>query len=216
MIVLSTQLLSRERPYTPLERCIRHFPLEGSDGSTTADLEIIDAIRTGDNHSAQLVTVQVKRDDADPFLCVDWDYSHEVATYKALSKLYGTIIPRYFGSFTLKWSVDNKTTRAVRLILIEIVTGTSMQQLKPTGFSQLQRQAIMKAVIDAETLLYTHNIRHGDMPPRNILVLNSTEASNGRRVVIVGFGKILCWENPISRGREISSLGRDFTFASLE
>ncbi|KAK2789858.1 hypothetical protein FQN53_001221 [Emmonsiellopsis sp. PD_33] len=99
----------------------------------TANLEIIDAIRAGDNHSAQLVTVLVKQvspqntlptdtklpakiydplyydheqDDADPFLCVDRDYSQETAVYRSLPNLYGTIIPRYFGSFTLKLPVD--------------------------------------------------------------------------------------------------------------
>ncbi|KKZ60625.1 hypothetical protein EMCG_04698 [[Emmonsia] crescens] len=113
----------------PLQRCILHPPLEGSYGSTTANLEIIESVRAGDKCSAQLVTVQLKQvapqnilptdnkllakiydplyydheqDDVDPFLCMDRDYSHEAAAYIALSKLYGTIIPRYFGSFTLK------------------------------------------------------------------------------------------------------------------
>ncbi|KAK2735608.1 hypothetical protein FQN55_002192 [Onygenales sp. PD_40] len=195
----------------------------------TANLEIIDAIRAGDNHSAQLVTVLVKQvspqntlptdtklpakiydplyydheqDDADPFLCVDRDYSQETAVYRSLPNLYGTIIPRYFGSFTLKLPVDSKTTRSVRLILMEIVPGTSMQQLKPTDFSQLQRQAIMKAVIDAETLLYTYNISHGDRHPRNTLVVNAAEASNRRRVVIIDFGRSSIGRTPFLEEEE--------------
>ncbi|OAX78680.1 hypothetical protein ACJ72_07011 [Emergomyces africanus] len=78
--------------------------MQGSDGSTTANLEIIDAIRASDNQSAKLVVVLVKadmkllilakiydplyydheQDDADPFLCVDRDYSPETAVYNAL------------------------------------------------------------------------------------------------------------------------------------
>ncbi|KKZ60626.1 hypothetical protein EMCG_04699 [[Emmonsia] crescens] len=49
----------------------------------------------------------------------------------------------------------------------------------------------MKAVVDAESLLNTNNVRHGDMHPRNILALNQTETLNSgqRIVVIVDFGK---------------------------
>ncbi|PGH28296.1 hypothetical protein AJ80_00187 [Polytolypa hystricis UAMH7299] len=210
-------ITAREREHIhPLKRCILHPPLEGQDGSTIANLEIIETVRAGDSHCAQLVVMQVKQvspqnalpmgrrllakiydplyfdheqDDADPFLCVDRDYSHETASYMALRELYGKIVPYYFGSFTLRWHVDKASTRSVRLILIENIPGTSLQQLNPAHFSQLHRQSIMKAVIDAETSLYTHNVRHGDMHPRNILVLNAAEAPDARRVVIIDFGK---------------------------
>ncbi|PGH07612.1 hypothetical protein GX51_01620 [Blastomyces parvus] len=43
----------------PLDRCIKHPPLAGSDGATTAELKIVGAVRIGDYHSAQLVTVQI-------------------------------------------------------------------------------------------------------------------------------------------------------------
>lgn len=113
----------------------------------------------------------------------------------ALSELYGTVIPNYFGSYTLKWPVDSNTTRSVRLILIELVSGTSMQQLSPVDFSQLSR-IIMKAVIDAETLLYTHNVRHRDIHPRNVLVLSGFEASDARRITIIDFGKSMLDRTP--------------------
>jgi serine/threonine protein kinase len=198
-----------------LDRCLRHPPLGGSDGIITVDLEIVGAVRVGDNQSAQLVSVRVKRsdtcinslpsdtnivakiydplyfdheqDDADPFLCVGRDYSNEAAVYTALAQLQGTVIPKYFGSYTLNWPVNGASdTRSVRLILIEQVPGTSMQQLDPRDFSQPVRQRIMKEVIDAETLLYTHDIIHGDRHPRNILVLTPLTAS---RIRIIDFGK---------------------------
>lgn len=84
----------------PLERCLLHPPLPGSDRPHTVLMEITGTIRVGDNQSAQLAAVQVlnvtpttthglltnqtlvvklydplyfdhDQDDADPFLCVD-------------------------------------------------------------------------------------------------------------------------------------------------
>ncbi|KAK9242128.1 hypothetical protein V1506DRAFT_107766 [Lipomyces tetrasporus] len=201
----------------PVERCILHPPLPGSVGTTTVYLKILEPVRLGDNHSTQIAKVQVDRviphesnsppvdtpliakfydplyfdheqDDADPFLCVDRDYSHEAAAYKALSVLQGSTIPIYYGSYSMELPAE-ATVRSVRLILMEFIPGSSMQQLKPSDFSQLDRQVIMKAVVDAESLVYTHNVRHRDIHPRNILVLSTATAALDRRVVLVDFGR---------------------------
>lgn len=202
----------------PLERCLLHPPLPGSDRRHAVLMEITATIRVGDDQCAQLAAVQVlnvtpttihglptnqtlvaklydplyfdhEQDDADPFLCVDRDYSHETAAYTALSKLQGTVIPKYYGSYSLEIPVDATNKRFVRLILIESIPGTSMQQLDPVGFSQLERQIIMKAVIDAESLIYAHDVQHKDIHPRNIIVLGNFEPSHSRKVVLIDFGK---------------------------
>jgi hypothetical protein len=51
-------------------------------------------------------------------------------------------------------------SREVRLILIENVPGISMQNLNPSNFTKLERQTIMKAIIDSETALYNREIVH--------------------------------------------------------
>ncbi|KAK9429335.1 hypothetical protein V1505DRAFT_357001 [Lipomyces doorenjongii] len=216
---------ARERESKPpLDRCILHPPLPGSIGTATVYLKIIEAVRLGDNHNAQIAKVQVDRvirhesnsppvdtpliakfydplyfdheqDDADPFLCVDRDYSHEVAAYKALSDLQGSTIPRYYGSYSLELPAEG-TVRSVRLILMEFVPGTSMQQLNPSDFSQLERQVFMKAVIDAESLVYTHNVRHRDIHPRNILLLSTATTTYDRRVVMIDFGRAEIGRSP--------------------
>lgn len=174
-------------------------------------MKITRTVRVGDNQIAQLAAVQVLKvthttthglptnltliakfydplyfdhdqDDADPFLCVNRDYSRETATYAALPKLQGMVIPKYYGSYSLEIAVDASEKRFVRLILIESIPGSSMQQLDPAGFSQLERQIIMKAVVDAESLIYTHNVQHRDIHPRNILVLSNVVPSHSRRV----------------------------------
>ncbi|EER36676.1 conserved hypothetical protein [Histoplasma capsulatum H143] len=200
----------------PLDRCLRHPPLPGSNGQTKVDLKIVETVRTGDNRNAQLVAVRVvnvgsrpsvplptdmnilakiydplyfdhEQDDADPFLCVDHNYSHETAAYRVLGELQGTIIPKFFGSFSLELFLNRTTSCFVRLILIEIIPGDSMQDLDPTRFLQAERQAIMKELIDAESRLYTYDVQHRDLFPRNVLILGRPGLES-RPIVIVDFG----------------------------
>lgn len=104
--------------------------------------------------------------------------------------MQGTVIPKYYGSYSLEIPVDATRKRFVRLVLIELITGTSMQQLDPAGFSQLERQIIMKAVIDVESLIYTYNVQHRDIHPRNIIVAGKfAPPSHSRKVVFIDFGK---------------------------
>jgi hypothetical protein len=58
-------------------------------------------------------------------------------------------------------------SREVRLILIENVSGISMQNLNPSNFTKSERQGIMKAIIDSETALYNREIVHRDIYPRS-------------------------------------------------
>ena len=103
-----------------VERCLLHPPLPGSNGSSSVKLEICDALKVGDDHNAQVVTVRVLETDPcskvptkgervvakfydplyffdgdgylNPFLCVDKHYTHEVSAYTALSDLQGSMI----------------------------------------------------------------------------------------------------------------------------
>jgi serine/threonine protein kinase len=203
---------ARERESVhPLARCLRHPPLPGIDGEDTAELQIVRPIRAEDNHSAEVVAVRVQssssnnlprdadlvakiddplyfdheQDEANPFLCVDRDYSHETAAYRALSKLQGAVIPKYFGSFSIQTSAGPTGFRIMRLILFELIPGRSMRQLSPDHLSQPIRQTIMKAAIDAESLINIHNITHMDVRPANILVRGDAQVG---RVVIIDFG----------------------------
>ena len=199
----------------------------GSIASTVIRLKILETIRVEDGQNAQLVVVQAsshitpnnsnappsdrclvakfydplyfdhEQDDADPFLCTDYYYTHEVAAYKALDPLQGTIIPKYYGSYTCELPILGGNQRSVRLILMEAVKGNSMQHLKPTDFSQSERQNIMKAIIDAESSLYSHDVSHGDLHPRNILVSGSATAISTLRVILIDFGNARLGRAPI-------------------
>ena len=137
----------------PLDRCLEYPPLPGSYGASTLELEIIDTIRIGDHHHAQVVVVEVLAVDfpikgirlsqgqrvvaklydpmyindndfyVNPFLVADKEYTHETATYEALSEYQGAAIAEYYGSYSLDVPVEvsNDCTRTVRLILIEFI-----------------------------------------------------------------------------------------------
>ncbi|RAK93549.1 hypothetical protein BO79DRAFT_213166 [Aspergillus costaricaensis CBS 115574] len=73
-------------------------------------------------------------DDGNPFRAADYDYSHECASYKRLSELGGSVLPRFIGSYTFKTKIGG-SPRQIRLILIERVNGLPMSRLEPNIFS---------------------------------------------------------------------------------
>ena len=213
----------------PLDRCLRHTPpIKGSPGQTQVGLKVTGTIQVGDNKSAQVVVVQVQsstskdlpegktllakiydplyhtdQDDVDPFLSMDRDYRSETAAYNALRELQGGIIPWFNGSFTSNLPAKDSRFRGVYLTLLELICGTSMAQLKPADFTRPDRQKIMKEVIDAESLIYKHNIFHMDPRPSNVVICrdgSGNKNGNIKRVVIIDFGQCFIGRNPAARG----------------
>ena len=125
--------------------------------------------------------------DGDVFKLIDSTYPTEAGAYTKLSKVQGTVIPQYYGSFTCSFPVTageagNKDedkreevetlrgVRHVRLILIEEIPGRSMYSLDPRSLDVAQRQTILGAIADAETAVFTENIRLNDVAPRNTII----------------------------------------------
>lgn len=191
------QLHSIERclRYPPL-------PRSGSYGSSSLELQIHDTIRIGDYHNAQVVVVEVLAaeppfdgllqgqlvvaklydpmyiDDDDefyvnPHLVADKDYIHETAAYMALPEFQGSVIPQYYGSYSLDIPLGpTEDKRSVRLILIELIPGFSIQKADPHQTSQKARRSIMKTLIEFDTLVYAKNILLRDVHPRNVMITN--------------------------------------------
>ncbi|KAJ8103043.1 hypothetical protein POJ06DRAFT_280225 [Lipomyces tetrasporus] len=183
----------------PLERCLIHPPASGVTGHNTSLVKIVEPVRTEDRHNAKLVTIRTEyvppelanaslqtvilspkfiilsiliMSYVDAFLFTDQEYSREAAAYTKLSFMQGTIIPKFYGTFTLGIPIPDKgISRSVRLILLEAIPGKPMTQLEPTDYSQAERQDIIKALalIEAESLLYTNDVWQRDIHPRNVL-----------------------------------------------
>ena len=194
----------------PLDRCLRHPPLQGRNGQTGAEARIVRPIRAADGHRAQLLAVRIMSssshtipldrdlvakiydplyfddmDEFDPFLSSDAFYTHEAAAYTKLSALQGDAIPRYFGSFTIRWPA-RQTSRLVRLVLMELIPGRSLYQLMTTSLPRTLRQSIMKKIVDAESAICARSVRHKDVRPINIMI--GMVDGKVKRVAIVDFG----------------------------
>ncbi|EEP81434.1 predicted protein [Uncinocarpus reesii 1704] len=206
---------------SPLQRCLLHPPSGGLDGDHTVEFKVVHHLRAGRDHNSQVVVVSILNvsdncpevlvgvttavakfydplhadpDDwgFDPFFYSHQCYISEAAAYSKLSDLQGTVIPTYYGSYTLQLPVHEPTspttTRTVRLILIEDIVGTSMRDLWPREYSQAERKQIIRAIIDGESEIYRHNIRLRDMHPRNVVVVTDHRAEQRvRRVVLIDF-----------------------------
>lgn len=94
------------------------------------------------------------------------------------------VIPRFFGSYTLTINLG-ENSRHVRLILIEHIDGLSMDRLNPEMFPREERQEIMKQIINGESSLYTKDVLHEDLCPRNIIIQRNTTLG----VFIIDLGK---------------------------
>lgn len=225
----------------PLERCLLHPPPAGSYGNSTVEFQIVGEIRAGFSHAAQILTVKIRHghrellkklentttvvakiydplywdhsdDDSDPFRSVNHHYTHEVATYDRLVELQGTVVPIFYGAYSLELPVDHPlaASRSVRLVLMEHIHGSSLFQLKPENFSQAQRQRIMKLLIDGESAIHSHDISLGDLHPRNVLVEQDRRSKlNIKRVVHIDFGINMmsrCWwadYDPVSEQEQL-------------
>ncbi|PWY78361.1 hypothetical protein BO70DRAFT_380595 [Aspergillus heteromorphus CBS 117.55] len=228
---LSTPAKREERQhFTPVENCLRNPPLPGRLESGTLPLEILDTIRVGDCHSAQVFTIQAHKEQGlvphhqplvakvydplyldddgglvDQFHCVDRFYTHEVRAYQTLAAFQGGLIPRFYGSFSLDIPVEGAGTRAVRLILIEYIPGLSMQQANPSEFPR-----------HVLHLVYEKDILLTDLSPRNAMMVG-VDSGSDRELVFIDladavFGRIrqdlLRFKKELFRGQYVSPLLR--------
>lgn len=196
----------------PFHRCLLHPPSRGKIEPGAVEFKIVDRVQAGDPNNSQVVAIRILnstidlptdmdilakiydplyfnhiQDDVDIFRYNDLCYRVENTTYKHLTGLQGSIVPKYYGSFTISVPVDGDNPRDVRLILQEIVRGASMENLDPSSFNQAERQEMMKAIVDSERAVYAHKVINGDMHPRNIL-FPPDPLDRGCRAVIVDFG----------------------------
>ena len=205
--------IGREEPdrLTPLQRCMKNPPLPGIMGSQSVNLEIVDHLKVGDYHNAQVFVAKMHEigatdpqknvvvkvydplyfDDMEgylnPFLCVDKHYTHEVHAYTLLADLQGSLIPKFYGSFLLEIPLPGSETRVVRLIVIDYIPGLSMLQAHPEDYPSHSRQQIMKSVIDFESRVFKRDIVLTDLCPRNVMLLDPSNSPQ-RMIVFLDFG----------------------------
>ncbi|KAG6354974.1 hypothetical protein INS49_004055 [Diaporthe citri] len=151
----------------PLEMCLRHTP------STHASPDA-DAIRF------QIV-----------------DHVRESFVYEEMKPLWGSVIPCFYGSFTVEVPVPerNDRTRLVNAILYEHIPGVTLADIIPEvdKWSQDQRMEIMRQVIMADSKVRQVGIEQSDLMPRNIIVTPpNDQAGDGLRIRLIDFDYAFC------------------------
>ncbi|RAL08531.1 uncharacterized protein BO97DRAFT_353890 [Aspergillus homomorphus CBS 101889] len=121
-------------------------------------------------------------------------YMRESAAYRhAAVHHVQHLAPHYYGSWSTcieseEWPVPS---RDVRLILTGYVNGKDMTCLSPRQFSQMERKAIMRQILTAESRFYACDLCHNDLFPRNVLITAPSArlgSSGPPRIVIIDFG----------------------------
>jgi hypothetical protein len=220
---------SRDRPIVPddalqLDWCLTHPPAPGiTRTEDTRRIEIVKAIRTGEGCGAQVVLTAdgyvAKVFDPlyykfpDP-MGVNWkvnvtdvaeeEYITEATVYSQLldTSLQGSIMPKYYGSWSLNIplvTVGQQLYREVRMIIIEYVTGISMLNIDPTTLTQQARENVMIKLIEGDIDLRFEGVLHDDLEPRNV-ILPTPESSfsyedPGLRVCVIDFGWCALFRN---------------------
>ena len=223
--------LNELKRYGQLQFCLSYPQLEGQVLSNESYvITIVEKLVVGDGHGAQLVVVDDNMVakiydplyypnptfDPDsighPTRTADHEYTREAAVYNTINdSLGGKEVPRFYGSFTTEIMIAPDRCRAVRLILMEHISGLCMLKIPEPlqTFSQRDRAEIISQMIDADSALYRLCIQHNDRHPRNVMICG-TPGEQNLRVVIIDFGQseILTLKQRNAAYRRLDAHGR--------
>ncbi|KAL9048800.1 MAG: hypothetical protein Q9162_007546 [Coniocarpon cinnabarinum] len=217
---LTSELHAELDTLHPLVLCLKYQPTSGSVGRGKIKLKVLEDINTGDSHTCQVVKVrvltadrstQVARQDyvakfydplywnfdqwnTDYFRGADSQYAHEVEAYNHLQPLQGHLVPRFHGAFSADIPLPKgNACRAVRFILVEHVSGQPLSKLDTREYSSRQCQALMRAIINADRAIRQHDVIHGDMSPRNVMLERPMpQGRNEPKIRIIDFDSSTC------------------------
>ncbi|KAJ8111340.1 hypothetical protein OPT61_g6040 [Boeremia exigua] len=192
------------------ELCFVRRPLEGyTFPDVTMHLTITAQIRAGTGLGPQVVIVNDDMvakiydplyydfsDQSDTAWDADKAYTCEAAAYEYLQKQADVqdILPAYYGTWTL--NVDTTLmrdgqeicyTRPVRMILLEHLKGQCMVDVKAWNLSTHARTVILKQCLDAQIRILHAGVAHGDVCPRNIMMVGSDFVTPKLQIKLIDF-----------------------------
>lgn len=126
----------------------------------------------------------------DPFQSSDDTFAAETKAYLQLKQVYGSLVPCFFGSYSVEVPVpgDNTIhTRPVRAILYEYINRSPLDEIDANNYSTSQRKAIMTAVLNAYSILMQMGVAPLDFHPRNIILVSAKEGET-TEIRLIDFG----------------------------
>lgn len=99
-------------------------------------------------------------------------FHRETCIYQQLKPLWGTVIPRFYGSLRAEVPVPGRKgqSRYVYAILYEYAPGIELSYIEVDEWSQAERMEIMKAIIDGGSWIRQAGIDQRDLLPRNLVL----------------------------------------------
>lgn len=96
----------------------------------------------------------------------------ETCIYQQLKPLWGTVVPHFYGSFRAQVLVPGRPGRSryVYAILYEYCPEIELSYMNVDKWSQSERMAIMKAIIDGDSKICQAGIYQRDLLPRNVIL----------------------------------------------
>ncbi|KAI1672100.1 hypothetical protein L13192_02959 [Pyrenophora tritici-repentis] len=193
----SPPVLGDYETLSQLDYCLLNPSIGGKTlHDETKALKITAVIRPSCNRGAQVVVVNDDMvakiydplfynssddyDGGDVVFTANSDYCREAAAYRELQKSPAAqeLIPAFYGTWTididtLKREGDQlcKYTRQVPVILIEHVQGVTMTDIDPKVFTESIRTSVLKKVVHIDSVIFQAGVSHGDIHPRNIIVV---------------------------------------------
>ena len=202
------------------ELCTSRQPREGHTLFENEELfTITSTLRTG-GFGAQIVVVNHEMvakiydplfydDDSEgyenPLWRADKSYSREAAAYEQLqkSKDISDIVPAFYGTWTfnidttiMQGGVATEATRGVRMILIEHLKGQCMMDVDAHTLLEPIRTSILKQCLEAYIRVSQAGVSHGDLSPRNIMILGSVSNPSDVRVKLIDFDVATVYDHP--------------------
>lgn len=218
---------------TQEELCTSRQPLEGyTDYGNEKYLTITSLIRTGVGCGPQLVVIdhQIVAKIYDPLFYnpneyedvmwyADKAYSCEAAAYEQLQKSndISDIVPAFYGAWTfnvnttvVREGILNEKTRSVCMILIEYLKGQCMVDVDAYSISEPIRTSILKQCLEAYIRLSHAGVNHGDLSPRNIMILGLSSNSPDIRVKLIDFDVATVYDHPNYKFPEMIENRKEF------
>lgn len=135
----------------------------------------------------------------------DMDYSVEAGAYEDIrdAGLDGKYTPKYYGSWAIQvsFSTSPPIKRTVCLVLMEHLKGFTMESLIQTNLKSrippIQRLDIMGRILEIDQKLKFAGVRHADLEPRNIMLVNlDLDQYKPPRIVLFDFNIASCLNRP--------------------
>ncbi|CAN6596453.1 hypothetical protein TRVA0_001S02784 [Trichomonascus vanleenenianus] len=194
----------RGEPSSPLERVLDRLPLPGTVGMEEIKIKLLYEIEPPDEDRqrlfiAEIISAHISQMEGnangmkvvaelfdpltffgkDASVHSDMSYISTATAYELLKDLQGKLIPKYYGSYTMKVPVEDHPkhkNRDVRVILRSYIEGVGLKKIDPKSLNRDQKQRLMEKLIEVEQEFDNRGVGiRMDYSPRSVILVDKKE-----------------------------------------